>query len=736
MAKVRKGSISTRRKATGPQDGSASGSRSRAAGPAGAAPAERSGILWHVLVAAAVLVMFCVAYGGTLHHSFHFDDYNIIVNNDKIHRLDLPTIISTNYFRPVLFVTFALNHHFGGSDPFGYHLVNIGLHLLNMLLVFYLISLLVRLVNSRAERDEEGWQPISCFYPALLGTVLFGLHPLQTESVTYIASRSSVLCTTFVLLTVVGFLAARIEGKNGPVPPGKKSILLALATLSFILGVATKELGICAPLILLLLEFFFFSRGATVMMKTKNIVRYHLPFLLLILLGASLRLAFMFRLHNPAEFRSPWSNLLSQFRVVVHYMVMIFLPVNQNVDPDVRTSESLFEPSVLLSLLLILALVVFGWVLRKRQPLAAAGVFVWFTALLPTSSIIPLRDLMAEHRVYLPMVGAAMLAAALPGMLAPQPKRAGRIALAATLVLGLALSVATFQRNKVWLSGLTLWEDSIANSPDKERPVMHYANAISGAGRLDEAKQLYEKVLTINSENATARYNLGIIYKQQGDYERGVEEWRRVSRLEPGHPNVHLNIGNYHLSRGELDRAFLEFRAEIQWNPRNPLGYFSMGNYWRRVGDLKKAEASWKRTLQYKEDLEVCRLRLGTLYFENNQLVKAREQFEAALHYNPGSAPAMFNLGHVHYKEGKVVEAAQLYERSAAADTRFVDPLINAGSIYLRELNQPQKAAALLSEALRRNPNHSGAEAIRQTLAGMGVNPTAASGPAGLPRRP
>lgn len=731
MAKARKGSISTRRKTSGPQDMPAAESSERTA-----VPTERSGILWQVLAATAVLLMVCVAYGGTLHHSFHFDDYNIIVNNEKIHRFHLPTIASTNYFRPVLFVTFALNHHFGGSNPFGYHLVNIGLHLLNMLLVFYLISVLVRLVNSRSGGDGDGWQPLPRFYSPLLGTVLFGLHPMQTESVTYIASRSSVLCTTFVLLSVAGFLAARIEGRDGPVPPGKRTVLLALATLSFILGVATKELGICAPLLLLLLEYFFFSRGITAVRKAKNIARYHLPILLLTLFGAGLRLTFMFRLHNPAEFRSPWNNLLSQFRVVVRYIVMIFLPVNQNVDPDVRTSESLFEPSVLLSLLLILALLGFGWLLRKRQPMAAAGVLVWFTALLPTSSIIPLRDLMAEHHVYLPMVGAAMLAAALPGMLVPQPRRAGRIALAAILVAGLALSTATYQRNKVWLSGLTLWEDSVSNSPNKERPVMHYANAISGAGRLEEAKNLYEKVLTINPDNATARYNLGIIYKQQGDYERGVEEWRRVARIEPGHPNVHVNIGNYHFSRGELQQAFLEFRAEIQWNPRNPLGYFNMGNYWKKVGNLEKAEASWKRTLQYKEDLEACRLRLGTLYFEGNQLAKAREQFEAALRYNPASAPAMFNLGHVHYKEGQVAEAAQFYERSAATDRRFVDPLINAGSIYLRELNQPQKAAALLREALKRDPNHSGADAIRQTLAGMGIDPGASPGPASLPRRP
>jgi tetratricopeptide (TPR) repeat protein len=719
MAKARKGSISARQKPGTAKEGKPAAARK--AGPAAASPVDRSAIRWQILAAAAVLVMLGVAYGGTLHHSFHFDDYNIIVNNDRLFQFDLPTIISSNYFRPVLFVTFALNYHFGGPDPFGYHLVNLGLHLLNMALVFYLISVLVGVVNRGAGDTGQGWQAIPRFYPALLGAAIFGLHPLQTESVTYIASRSSVLCTTFILLTVVAFLAARIEAENGPLPLGRRIAWLGLATVSFVLGVATKELGICAPLILLLLEYLFFSRGTSLAGKTRNIVRYHLPFLALIIFGAGLRLAFMFRLHNPAEFRSPWHNLLSQFRVVVRYMVMMFLPVNQNVDPDIRTSESLFEPSVILSLVLILLLLAFGWVLRKRQPLATLGIFIWFTALLPTSSIIPLRDLMSEHRVYLPMVGVALLAAALPGMLAPRPAKAGRIALAATLVVGLLLTVATFQRNKVWFSGLTLWEDSVSKAPEKERPVMHYANAISGTGQLQKAKGLYEKVLTLNPENATARYNLGIIYKQLGDYDRAVEEWRQVVRLEPGHPNVHVNIGNYHYSREEMDQAFLEFRAEIWRNPRNPLGHYNLGNYWRKVGELERAEASWVKALRFKNDLQVCRLRLGTLYFETQRLGKARQQFEAVLRFNPRSAAALFNLGHVCYQEGQVAEAAALYERSANADRNFIDPLINAGTIYLRELNQPQKGVAMLREVLKRNPNHPSANSIRQTLAGMGL---------------
>lgn len=714
MAKTRKGSISSRRKPVKPKKGSASGGVARPSGPT---------VLWPALAAAVVLVMLCVAYGGTLHHSFHFDDFNIIVNDVRIHQLHLPTIVSANYFRPVLFITFALNHHFGGSDPFGYHLVNLGLHLLNMVLVFYLITVLVRLINRRAGEEGNGCQPVPRFYPALLGAAVFGLHPMQTESVTYIASRSSVLCATFILLTVAAFLAARIEGEKGPRPPGRRMAWLTAATISFILGVATKELGICTPLILLILEFLFFSRGAVIGQKARNIVRYHLPFLVLILFGAGLRLAFMFQLHNPGTFRSPWHNLLSQFRVVARYIGMTFLPVNLNVDPDIRTSESLFEPSVLLSLLLILLLLAIGWVLRKRQPLAALGIFVWFTALLPTSSIIPLRDLMADHRVYLPMVGAALVAAVLPGLLAPRPVLAGRIALAATLVVGLALSIATFQRNKVWQNELTLWEDSMSKSPEKERPVMHYANSISGMGRMRKAGQLYEKVLAINPENATARYNLGIIYKQLGNYERAVEEWRRVVRLEPGHPNVHVNIGNYHFTRGEMEPAFLEFKAEIRRNPRNPLGYFNLGNYWRRVGDKEKAVFNWRKALHFKADLVPCRLRLGSLYFEENRLALAEEQFEAALRFNPRSAPAMFNLGHVRYKQGRVAEAVELYEQSGAADHSFVDPLINAGSIYLSQLKQPQKGVALLREALKRNPNHPGADAIRQTLAGMGVDP-------------
>lgn len=716
MAKARKGSISVRRNRPGPDQAPPPAKPQRKTGAPGPKEGRRAGMLWKALAAAALLALLCAAYGGTLHHSFQFDDYNIIVNNERIHRLHLPTVISSNFFRPVLFVTFALDYHFGGADPFGYRLVNLGLHLLNMVLVFHILSTLIGVIDRRRASGAGGQPATDTFGPALLGTAVFGLHPLQTESVTYIASRSSVLCTTFVLFTIVAFLAARIDDPSGPVPAGRRMMLLGAATVSFILGVATKELGIAAPLLLLLMEFIVFSGNGGLAGRARNLVRYHLPFIVLILAGAGFRLAFMFRLHNPADFRSPWHNLLSQFRVVVRYMVMLFLPVDQNVDPDVRTSKSLFEPAVLLSLLVIAGLLALAWYWRRRQPLASLGIFIWFTALLPTSSIIPLRDLMAEHRVYLPMMGAALVAASLPGLLTPRSRRVGTIAVVAALAVGLALATASRQRNKVWATNLSLWADAVSKAPDKERPVMHYANAISATGQYEQARRLYEKVLALNPENATARYNLGIVYKLLGDYERAVEEWRRVVRLEPGHPNVHVNIGNYHFSRGELDRALLEFKAEVHRNPRNPLGHFNLGNYWRKVGNPGKAEKHWLRALRHKGDLEACRLRLGSLYFETDRLPEARRQFEAILRANPRSAPALFNLGHVTYREGKVAEAARLYERSAAADPTFVDPLVNAGGIYVQELQQPEKGASLLKEALRRNPDHPSAPAIRQTL--------------------
>jgi len=671
-----------------------------------------------------VLIMLLVAYGGTLEHSFQFDDYNNIANNEKIRTLHLPTVISSNFFRPVLFITFALNHHFLGPAPFGYHLVNIGLHFLNVLLVFQLIYRLVRVLNRRPE-----WSALDRFSPALLGAAVFGLHPLQTESVTFIVSRSSVLCTCFILLTVSAYLSARIGGTGGPVPLGRRIAWLTAGTISFILAVGTKELGACAPLLLLLLEFLFFTCAPGLTGRVRNIIRYHLPFLVLIMFGAGFRLIYMFELHNPAEIRSPWLNLFSQFRVVVRYMLMLFLPVNQNVDPDVRTSESFFEPAVLFSLAVILLLLWLGWLVRKRLPLAALGIFVWFTSLLPTSSIIPLRDLMAEHRVYLPMVGAALLASTLPSLLAPRPAGAGRVALAATLVVGLALTWGSFQRNRVWENELTLWADSVAKSPEKERPMMHYANAISARGRYQEALPLYEKALRIDPDNATARYNLGIVLKRLGDYPRAVEEWRKVVAIDTAHPNVHNNLGNYHLSRNELEKARVEFIVEINHNPRNPLAYFNYGTYWRRIGERGRAERNWRRALRLKGDLETCRLRLGTLYYEDDRLAEAEQQFQAVLEFNPASAPGLFNLGNVRYKQHRVHEAVLLYERSAAADRTFADPLVNAGSIYLNELKQPQRAAALLREALRRNPNHSGASFIRQALQGMGIDPDAQTAP-------
>lgn len=363
----------------------------------------------------SIIILGTIIYSNTFDASWHFDDHSAIVENYGIR--DLKGTVQSGGSRWVGFITFALNYHFGKLDVFGYHLVNIGIHLISAILVYFLVFLTLKtpcLKDTKISRYTV--------FLSLASGLIFVAHPIQTQAVTYIVQRFTSLATLFYLLSLVFFIKARLYHLVG-----KK--FYSLSHLGYYVGslvaaflaMKTKEITITLPAIILLYEFCFFSPSLKALIKK---IVYLIPFLLAFfiiplssygirLLGISggtfIGIAEVGDVIGDATQEttaiSRTDYLLTQFNVIVTYIRLLFFPVNQNLDYDYPISHTLFEFPTFLSFLFLASIVIFGvWMFRKSR-LISFGIFWFFITLSVESSIIPIRDVIFEHRVYLPSVG-------------------------------------------------------------------------------------------------------------------------------------------------------------------------------------------------------------------------------------------------------------------------------------------------------------------------------------------
>ncbi len=375
----------------------------------------------NVLAVMLITALAFIIYSNSFDCSFHFDDQHSIVENYRIQRFDLKKILHTN--RPVLELTLAANYYFGKLNVFGYHLVNLLLHIFNGIMVYFILLYTLKSpVFSKEKKVKYGRVSI---YAALI----FIAHPIQTESVTYIISRSSVLATFFYLLTLLFFIMAhRFEkGKSGY----RRFMLYAGCIIASILGMGTKPIAATLPIMVILYDFYFVADGD--IKKTAGRYKFYLLLLLTVFVaihinvhGLNKSLSFVDYAAGPsgevpaamAELATQTGPLTSmqyfmtQMHVIPYYIKLLFIPTNLNLDYDFpitrKMNLSTFFFLILLSALFILAI----W-LYKRSRLVSYGILWFFITLSVTSSFIVILDVIFEHRLYLPSFGFAVFLAVL-----------------------------------------------------------------------------------------------------------------------------------------------------------------------------------------------------------------------------------------------------------------------------------------------------------------------------------
>ncbi len=445
--------------------------------------------------------------------------------------------------RPLLMATFWLNYQAGALNPVGYHVANVLLH--------FFTSVLVTLVLARI-LAWSGVEGASRALLALFGGAIFLLHPLQTESVAYVTSRSEALSVLFFFAAYVVFLYR----PPGPVTIGR---ILAIGAL-VAAALSTKEHTLTLPLLLLLTDLFWNPEG-----PRQNIALYATMALAGIAGGAYVLkiLAASQSAGLNVNNLSPATYFFTQCRVIWRYIRLFVFPFGQNLDTEMPVSATLAEHGAIFGLLALAGLLWAAWRFRHRFPLASFGVFVFLLLIAPTSSIIPITDVVAERRVYLPFIGLVLVC------LEPLRERAATTAIGtATVVLAMCAAL-TFQRCQLWSSPVALWQNTVKQSPNKVRPRFQLAYSYYNLGRCRDAVENFIATTRLAPPSQALLIDLGLSFSCSGRREEALRALEDATRVNPNYDMVYVYRGEVYEDLNQPEAASAEYARALEINPAN-----------------------------------------------------------------------------------------------------------------------------------------------------------------------
>ncbi len=539
----------------------------------------------------AILITF-VVYSDSFNNAFIWDDYCFVVENKAIRSLT-PThmlsyfsdyrtsssseSLSRDVYRPLVTTSYALDYRLWDLNSNLYHVENTLLHTVNVFLVYLVVK---SIVDSSAA--------------ALLAALVFGIHPVQTEAVTWISGRSNML---FLLFFLAALLAHISNARKATRPT------MALPLVLFTLGLFAKEMTVTLPAVMLLYDAHFAPKKSV-----REYIEYYLPFFLVAVSYLAARRLVVGTLAQGEYWGSNFfENLLTSCKAVAGYVRLLFFPVNLRADYTIEVSRSIAEPDTAIAVGALGAIaVLYGVFMRRRT--VSFFILWFFVTLAPVSNIVPFRAILAERLLYLPLIGfAALLAVAAT----KTPKRARTLAAVAISALVVFYGAATAARNKDWRSEITLYTKDLPKTP--RSPRFHYNLALAysreylaGASKekLKESRPYYELVkkeleetIRLRPDHRDAYLNLGNIYNELGEYDKAITCFMHVLKMEEN-PDAYNNLGVVAYDRGRYDEAISYYKKALllPWE-RSELGYSNLGNAYFMKKDYVRAKEAWKRVL-------------------------------------------------------------------------------------------------------------------------------------------
>lgn len=563
-------------------------------------PQPEPGSRWWIyafVLAGAVFIAFQV-YQPALNGPFVFDDTHLPYGTPDYPN-NLRAWISS--VRPLLMATYWLNVQIS-TEPAAFHIVNVLLHLLNSLLVFFIVRKLLSLSEPQSPGSRPSARGPLTTLLAGFAAAVFLLHPVQTESVSYIAGRSEILSVLFLLAAFAVFLYRRSAGVSW----SSAIVILAL----FGAAVASKEHTV-ALVALLLLTDYYWNPGFSFAGIRRN-WRLYLP----IAVGSLAGVAFVARVlagSPSAGFGIKdftwYQYFFTQCRAFFAYLRLFLFPAGLDLDYDFPISRNLLDHGAAFSLIAILMLVAAAIYFRRRFPLLSYGFLVYVLLLAPTSSFVPIKDPFAERRLYLPMIGLLLVAVAVL-----QRTRWDWRKLAAGLAGGVAvLAFVTWQHNQVWASDIALWEDTVSKSPGKARAHFQLAHTYYSNGRCQDALAQYAETARLQPPSYDLFVDWGLAYDCTNQLDEAVAKLRQAAALQAT-AHVYSQMGMVYAKRARWPEALDALALAEKLDSTFPAIFYYRGGIRAKTNDFAAAEAEYKHALALDPSMEPARQ--GLLYVQ------------------------------------------------------------------------------------------------------------------------
>jgi protein O-mannosyl-transferase len=664
---------------------------------------------------AAMAVIGCallIVYGRAWNSPFVFDDSLSILQNPSLVRLwplmsdqqhpgplnppkDLPTS-----GRPLVNLTFALNYHFGGLDPLGYRLFNLIVHFLSAIFVALIVKRILTL-DFFAERFSFTSGQLA-FFSALLWAV----HPLNTETVVYVTQRTELMVGFFYLATIYASLQYWTVSN-----PKQRYLWWTVAFLTCLAGMASKEIMVSAPLMVLLLERTFLTGSFRQAMRRSwpLYIGLAVGWLLLLLLNYDRPRA------ASAGFNlaiSPLFYWYSQAKILWMYFKLVIWPWPLSIHYQLPYLETFGQawPWLLATAALAIGTLALVW-LRY----ATGFVGTWVLLILSPTLIVPIvTEVAAERRMYLPL--AAIMALVIAGgywlaqkaltyssavrvRTAATSKPALAITAAVAIALASAWSLIDVRRLAAYHDTITLWQDTLEYQPNDSMAYDELGVALLKADRPAEAIKPLQEALRLDPSLVHCRYNLGNAMVSLGRIDEGIKQFQEALRSEPNYVDAHLNLACALAAVGRTPEAMEQFQQTLQLNPKNAKAHSNLGSALWKQGNREQAINEMQTAVQLNPNDVAAHRNLGISLGNVGRLQEAIEQFQQTLSLEPNDAATRTKLALALKQVGYLTEAVEQLNESIRLQPNFADAWFQLATVYA-ETNRTDQALAAANKAL------------------------------------
>ena len=692
---------------------------------------------FNIIAILIIMAWTAIIYSNTFGNAFHFDDEMVIVNNSSIKDIS-STLNNFDSRRFLLHLSLALNYYFNGLEVFGYHLVNLIIHISVCVLVYFIIDILTCKIyfNKECKSDGNEFRLLPLF-----SALLFATHPINSQTVNYISARSSSLCIFFYLLSFFLFIKYLNQCSRQSLSgnAGRHTIYYFGSLVIFLMASSAREMAITLPIILIAYDYLFSdpkpsltpfeqknsnsqtTNFSNILYKSGVVIRkyklYQLPYWGIIILG-------LIKMGIPSIIVPLHTNLLMACKAYVYYLKLLFLPTGLSIDHYFIIPDSFFQSFNIIPICIVILLIVIGITLYRKARLISFCILLYFIALVPTSSVIlrnpgSLTTMIAEHRIYASAIGFCVLLAILIIYIANilkekillkynglhivnnlfliSNRKSYIVQYILVVPLLLSLSVLTIQRNSDWKDELSIWQSAVKYNPDSFKSQYNLGLAYTRKKAWAKSITHYSKALEINYGDPQTHNNIGTSYKEEGNLGKAIDEFKIAIRIKQDYTDAHFNLAvAYNEKSGFRDDAIKEYNISLTLKPDNVIAMYNLGNILMESKNYDDAMPLFEKAIHTLDTKKFGTPEMIYAQYSpiNDLILQSKETLRVK---------SLSNLGSLYFRKGQIDKAVDKFKDALKLSYNDGGIHNKLGHAYYKKGNT-EKAVAEFKTAIMLNP--------------------------------